>query len=305
MSTTELMKDKQYMNLNNVGRTIPMDLFPHRVEHINEEWAKQTFKYFHLFDDNINYTSFDNDSDDILKWLETANKIVNDLKSFGVMMGEQQVVTMAQTRFGLKMIGTANIDPTSVNDVLSIYENKWFYIKNREEVLKQVYSMTYGLGRNGTNGWALAAERHFMKKINVAYGKDMVTKKAKKRHIGCFYQYIMSRFSKSNTQRFQKLFETNYQEFIMARKKKSLLNKGYTFEWLNLGDYGAWLVRKKDFVETSVNNQTTKTLIEQGECWAKECVRQGYSVDFLKDKIELWTKDSLIDNLITNCEEGE
>ena len=34
-------------------------------------------------------------------------------------------------------------------------------------------------------------------------------------------------------------------------------------------------------------------------------MRQGYSVDFLQEKIELWTKDSLMDNLVTNCKEVE
>ena len=66
-------------------RTIPMDLLPHRVEQMNNEWAEKTFKYCHLFNSSINYTAFDKNSNDIMCWLETASNLVNELKKLGVI----------------------------------------------------------------------------------------------------------------------------------------------------------------------------------------------------------------------------
>ena len=270
-------------------RAVPMDLLPPRTEHLNEDWAKRTFKYCHYFNKNINYTAFDQNSNDILCWLETAINLVNELKDLGVVAGEEHVVKLGRDNYSLKMVGTKDIAPTSVNDILSIFENKWYYLKNRENILKQVYYMTYALGRNGTNGWALAVERFFLKKYNIKYSSDLVRDNVKKRHKGCFYQYIVLRFNKTNIRRFQHTLENNHQEYLTAKRKGKSHSQTATFEWMSFGEGGAWLVRNKDFQNVGIKNVNNITLIDQGEEWVKECLRAGYTGEFLKQQVNLWT----------------
>ena len=286
-------------------RTIPMDLLPHRVEQMNNEWAEKTFKYCHLFNSSINYTAFDKNSNDIMCWLETASNLVNELKKLGVIAGEEHVVQLAKETFRLKMMNTDTIEPASVSDILSIYENKWYYKKNRDEILKQVYSMTYALGRNGTNGWALAVERFILSKYKIKYGTELITKCVKRRHKGCFYQYIVMRFSKTNTRRFQNTLETNHQEYLTAKKKSMNTDIGIKFEWMKFGEGGVWLVRNQNFKhEETLNKDTKLSLIDQGQEWVKECIAVGYTCDFLKQKVISWATTNMLEQNTNYANEG-
>jgi len=85
--------------------TIPMDLFPARDKMLDESWAKDTFKFCHLFCDNINYTSYNLNINDINTWIHKATTIVDKLRSDGMVEGEKHIIHICKLVFRLYMHG--------------------------------------------------------------------------------------------------------------------------------------------------------------------------------------------------------
>ena len=83
------------------NNTIPRDLFPKTTRHINREWARLTYKYFHCFDNSVRATVYHNDND-LQKWESCALSLMEEIKEKGVIEAQNEIVGIAKKRFGLK-----------------------------------------------------------------------------------------------------------------------------------------------------------------------------------------------------------
>ena len=270
-------------------RTIPMDLFPTRDKHLDEIWAKKTFKFCHLFCESINHTSYDLNKDHISIWLKTAAEILKKLKLYGIVEGEKHVVDICKSEFKLRMrYGTIDIDPASISDILTIYSDKWYYKENRDKILQQIYVLTYGLLRNGSNHWALSSEKKFMKEYNIVYKTETIDENNKWRSRGCLYQILVSRFSNTNTRRFKIMMKRQHGESLCVRGKKDNSNNALKKETIKCSTGHANVIRETNYNDLSGNIANNSSTIQEGKSWVEQCLAEGYTEPYINGKIREW-----------------
>ena len=57
---------------------------------------------------------------------------------------------------------------------------------------------------------------------------------------------------------------------------------------MEFGKGGAWLVQTKYFEQHGNGIRKSIPLVSQGEGWVNECVKVGYTVEFLNEKVISW-----------------
>ena len=147
-------------------RSIPMDLFPVSDKKLTNDWARNTYGWCHLFDENCE-TLVPRDDDDIINWLRKAKEIRDELQNIGNRLGEKQILYLAKNIFQLKMSGTISVSPTKIMDVVSIYADHEYYNQYKDKNIQELYQLVYGLTRNGGNSWLINAETDWMQGRNI------------------------------------------------------------------------------------------------------------------------------------------
>ena len=275
------------MEINNdIVRVIPIKLFPNRESKYTIEWAHSTFQYSHLFLDHINYEQIRGDGD-VEQWLTKSLEIRKELTDYGLHKGKEYLLYVATKRFNLRFDGHDSSEPTSVDDVVSIFGNKKFYNSDRSQRLQQLYSLMYGICRNGDNMWVLEAEQVKLSKYRVSYidlGKKSYSESVHGR--GCFFNVMKINFSQQITRKFQHMMTTQHGEYLNVRNKlKGDGAKNAKKLFFPRGN--VWLISSKDNLSGIENTDTVPTnLEERGKEWIQDCVKQGYNESRLRDMVD-------------------
>ena len=269
-------------------RSIPMDLFPVYDKKLTNEWARNTYEWRYLFDDECKSLRARTD-EDIVSWLIKAKEIREELQNIGISHGQKQVLYLANTIFNLKMCGTNSISPTKIMDVVSIYANRDFYVKYKDKNIQELYQITYGLTRNGGNNWILDAEAEWMNTRQIKYKSESGTQVIVNRTRGCIYQNISTKFANTNIRRFRKMLQRQHGEVMFVRDKlrnnnnvKNLKKIRCCAGYVYLGECQS--VMRKHFVQENDCELQAKQ-------WVKQCVNNGYSVSEIQEIVQEWTQN--------------
>jgi len=91
------------MNSDNVPglqRIVNCDLFPVCEKKLTLDWARSTYKHYHLFDESILTTTY-NDESDLSAWIEEAKNIIKDIKVQGTQSGRDEIVRIATHQYNI------------------------------------------------------------------------------------------------------------------------------------------------------------------------------------------------------------
>ena len=73
-------------------RYVPKDLIPVDRRLMDDEWAKQTFRYAHLFDINTFKSKSWENEEQLVKWIEFAYNMQDELRYLGKLGAEKRVL---------------------------------------------------------------------------------------------------------------------------------------------------------------------------------------------------------------------
>ena len=97
-----------------MANTIPKNLFPVIDNDFNENWARRTYPYAHMFTQGVDALI---PSDlCVNNWRNRALQIRLELSNIGKEAGKEQVLNVAKSLYNLKMPGT-DISPNCIRDV--------------------------------------------------------------------------------------------------------------------------------------------------------------------------------------------
>ena len=281
-------------NDTHVDRSIPYDLFPSREINYTKKWAETSFKYCHLFLPTVNYEQIKGDGD-IERWQKRGLEIRSDLSAYGSLIGKKYLLEIATKRYNLKFDGHKDVSPTSVDDIVNIFSNKIFYRDDVEVRREQLYSLMYGLFRNGDNMWLMKGEQAKMDEYRVKYlpvrkknSTELVQRK------GCFYRALKINLSQQIVRKFQIMMQKHHGEYITSRKKdikksedKRVITK------LHLSKASVWIVKTKDCVDKDL--ESDEGLMIQGRKWINKCKTSGYTSFEIIDKVKYWMSEENAD----------
>ena len=205
-----------YPNDDQLWRTVPLKLFPLNEMSYTTQWARGTYCYRYLFDDETTSESYKTDSD-VEDWRLQALQILKEIKNIGIAHGRNEIVKLARGHYGMTMPNACDCKPTNIDDVMSIIENNEWY--NNDKTFKQniIYHLVYGLTRSGMNGWLLEQEQKWLRSHCIQYDQDEGgICKTKLR--GFVYSIMNSKFSNSTIKLFRNAMQRRYGEFISVRK---------------------------------------------------------------------------------------
>ena len=247
-------------------RSIPMDLFPVYDKKLNDQWARETYRWCYLFDDECT-TVLPRNDDDVIKWLVKAKKIREELQALGNEMGEKQVLFLAKKNFNLKMIGTESVAPTKVMDVVSIYGDQDYYHSFKDKNVQELYQMIYGLTRNGGNNWILNAEAEWMHGRSIKYKAEPNKNETRNRTRGCIYQNIATNFGNTNIKRFRNMMQRQHGEIMFVRDKSTRSNNFVKIQKVRCCAGFVYLGKCKNFLPP--RNETENILDIKRKNWVK------------------------------------
>ena len=268
-----------------VDRFIPIDLFPIREKGYTLEWANKTYEYCHLFDSNVNTSAFKTDSD-LKSWIQTALTIRQSLMKQGNARGKEVVVNIATQMYGMKMISNDNLSPTCVEDILAIIAKSEWYRENKSIRLNQVYTLMYGILRNGQNDWVYDLEKKNLNHYNVKINKE--TKDVcSPMYRSCLYQIIILTFGNTNAKRFREAMVRSHGEYLTVRDKISKkLNNTTTVERVSYLSGPAYLVKVKRMDVLFCNNENNK-IENMGFDWINRCKVDNLSNNAILEKFKM------------------
>ena len=189
---------------------IPFDLFPRRKALINTKWAKETFKYYSMFDQDV--MMIDNPSiDQVNKWIFFAKLLFDYVRGKAHERIMKEIVLVAN-RYQLQTIKKTKI--ISFEDVLRLYQDKEWYYSKLQNNRDYLYIFQYGLLRSGTDMWVDEVVQEFVfKKYNVVYEK--LESKGKKK--GCFHKLVLNSAGDFIASRLQRVCTKYLGEYVCSR----------------------------------------------------------------------------------------
>ena len=208
-------------NLSESFRKVPHDLLNINEIKYNDEWAKQTFKYFHLFDTTVDSAAYSEGCEDLDKWKTKGLSMMKELKHRGIKAGRNEVVRIARIQYNLFLPNLPNIKPTNMDDIMTIISDPIWYETDKEIKQNMIYNMMYGLTRTGMNGWLQTEETKWMNEKGISY-EDVKNTKRKTKIKGFVYSILQHVFSNSTIKHFQTVMKRQHYEYITVREKKHL-----------------------------------------------------------------------------------
>ena len=129
---------------------IPRDLFPKTTKHINMDWCRATYKFFHCFDNSVRATIYHNDND-LQKWESCALSLMAEIKEKGMIEAQNEIVRVAKKRFRLKTNDGEEI--CSLEDVVNLFKNRKWYNEDVDHKRYILYTFQYGIFCSTSNTW--------------------------------------------------------------------------------------------------------------------------------------------------------
>ena len=235
MVATSLKIPKKLLKVNETGYT--------------DEWAKETYSFFHMFDRSIHLAAprdGDQGSVDLSKWKSKAIELTYEIKNRGLVAGRREMVRIINEEYNLTVPGRNMLD-------------------NRCKDID-----------TGYNSWLINAEKEWMEQNNVMYDTPELELNHKSNVKGFVYTIMNSTFSNTTQKAFRKKLLYCYQEFVTVRNRKKFdesnefLFSPYVFK----NTYNGYIVTPKQ--PTSLS-KTMPSILRAGKSWIKEC--KGLKMD--------------------------
>ena len=201
------------------SRRVPYDLIPVLPTEAHFNWGVKTYKYYHLFDDNIKKDYFRND-EEVIGWMQYANNLQDELRETGVLKATQHILHLCKNEFN--MTGTDGQDPHSISDVVNIVRDSGWYKDDVNRSRYIVYMMSYGIFRNGYNSWIHEAVSEWIKGFKIAYkpldSNTLIANGHQRQGKGFVYRLLTTRATNSMSNRFQEVTKSAFGEYIRLSK---------------------------------------------------------------------------------------
>ena len=253
---------------------------PKKLLFINEtaytdEWLKNTYSYFHLFDKSVSWAAPRQGqlgSDDLANWKAKAISLSYNIKNKGIIAGRKEMVRIVNEEYGLTVPGRNNFDDKckDVDDIFCIIGNKQWFYEDVNYSRNIIYHLLYLCSRNGYNSWLINAEKEWLQEYGIRYENQELNEKKKSNVKGFVYSIMNSTFSNTTQKAFRKKLLFLYQEFITVRNKKK-------FTGTNKFEFTPHVFQNtyKGYIVTPIKiEQTTKTLpdiFRTGNSWVEDC----------------------------------
>ena len=114
--------DKTLINpIGYTERTVSFNLFPLHERYLTREWAKQTDRYFYLFDGTVLTTTYNNDND-LDRWIKQSRDMMREIKIMGTQAGRDEVVQLAADTYNLNLSNKNNQGPLPLQKPINVHE---------------------------------------------------------------------------------------------------------------------------------------------------------------------------------------
>ena len=213
-------------------------MIPVDSKHLDETWARRTFKYAYCFSDEIT-TTIVNDSDDLQKWINIATNLQLELREIGLQKAHNKAVEVFRD-YSVCLPGT-NEQPVNFDDLITIISNATWYRSRQLSKQGLIHMVSYGIFRKGYNTWAINAANDWLHRKHLQLKDDNTRSRRGK---GFVYCNLVLRASNSIADRIQKCMLSCYGEYIGVRQK----NRNHTFERININHFEAYIVRPQDMI---------------------------------------------------------
>ena len=90
-----------------------MDLIPIDSKQLDEDWARNTFRYAHCFSDEIT-TTIINKPEDLQKWIDIATDLQMELRTIGLQKAHAKIIDVFKD-YGVYLPSTTNEKQYPVN----------------------------------------------------------------------------------------------------------------------------------------------------------------------------------------------
>ena len=260
---------------SHVIRVVPLKLLPLNERHYTSTWAKDNYRYRHLFNRSVTCESY-NTEDDLQEWIFEAMKLTKEIKNIGIAFGRSEIVNIAREHYGMTMPNTSNCKPSNIDDVMTIIEDETWYNENTTYKQNIIYHLIYGLTRSGMNGWMLQQEQQWLNKYNIKYNEDEVgIRKTKLR--GFVYSIMNSKFSNSTIKLFRTVMQRKHGEFITVRKPAKNLSSNFVYTARNFLSSSGYVVTCKD-VQDHLETATNECVEKAGKMFISLCKKKNMNL---------------------------
>lgn len=280
---------------NEIKRLVSFDLLPLHEKHLSLKWAKRTYAYYHLFDDEIRTTSYSND-DDLLNWISFTKTLMKNIKIKGTEAGRREIVRLACHQYNLFLpnkksdFRTPFQKPLNVREVVSVITDPVWY--NDNKIYKQdiIHHLAYGITRKGNNLWLLEAEKEWMASFRVSYDFNDCKRITETR--GFVYKLMNSTFSNSTIKMFKRAMLANLGEYISVRDNEGLIQKinsgtikNLSYKHISFKNGKGLVITKRDF-HSHDQNMSMKQLVNYVNEWVKMSIINGVELDQIVSNIQ-------------------
>ena len=240
-------------------RYVPKDLIPVDRRLMDDEWAKQTFRYAHLFDINTFKSKSWENEEQLVKWIEFAYNMQDELRYLGKLGAEKRVLQYFKD-YNITMVNDTMMHPKNFDDIFSIIADKEWYRKNIDFKRNLIHMVGYGIFRKGYNMWAKNIECEWLHKYNITLkhmGMDgcNIVRGSKRIGKGFVYSNITMRASNYLNEMISRVMKSNHNEFICVRKKGEPL---YTYTKKTFQHFDGYLVTVDPKLDEHLPNTTLK-----------------------------------------------
>ena len=246
-----------------------------------DQWCKDTYSYFHMFDCSIPFAvpcDGDQGSTDLYKWKEKAISLTYEIKNRGLVAGRQEMVRIINEEYSLTVPGRNVFDNTckDIDDIFCIIGNKDWYYQDVDYSRNVVYHLLYLISRPGYNSWLINAEKKWMEEFNIKYDITELDCMHKSNVKGFVYRIMNSTFSNTTQKAFRKKLLFCYQEFITVRNRKKFDDSNeFTFSpYVFKSTYKGYLVTPRKDIHCV---RSMPDILRGGKSWIKDC--QGLNMD--------------------------
>lgn len=236
---------------------IPYNLFCLLAKDYHVIWGRETYKFYHIFNEDITSTAYKNDTE-VLSWVQFALKLRQDLKELGLKEAKKEFVRAAVEDCLMKL--PDGQVPTNVDDVLSIIGDKNWYGENTLAKQHKIYNLSFRIFMKGYNQWANKAVTAWMAKYNLEYDDST---QGKRRGKGCIYMLFLHSASAQISHRVQDTCKDNHGEYVAMRERKTSGEKSVTFHPVKFYDKSAYICCDETHNKMDVSNSEYKKLREK------------------------------------------
>ena len=271
-----------------------------------DQWCKDTYSYFHMFDRSIPFavpSEGNQGSTDLQKWKKKAISLTYEIKNRGLVAGRQEMVRIINEEYRLTVPGRNMFDNTckDIDDIFCIIGNKDWYYQDVDYSRNVVYHLLYLISRPGYNSWLINAEKKWMEEFNIKYETTELDCTHKSYVKGFVYKIINSVFSNTTQKAFRKKLLFCYQEFITVRNRKKFDESNeFTFS-----PYVFMNTNKGYVVTPRQNLPSTKSMpdiLRAGRSWIKDCQGLNMDANQINDLVcQLYTKKTVV---VSGCNSG-